>query len=103
MRCINVIEKNDLIYSNEKFRVLTGQAYVCSGRNAEAISVLEAKIHCQEVISLDVAPGDTFGATSSDNDPVNAGNPSSGFGVGSSSNQSYQNMINMNDLIDDFV
>ena len=45
MRCINVIEKNDLIYSNEKFRVLTGQAYICSGRIAEAISVLEAKIH----------------------------------------------------------
>ena len=54
-------------------------------------------------MNLDLAPGDAFGGNSSENDPINAGNPSSGFGIGSSSNQSYTNMININDLVDDFV
>jgi hypothetical protein len=50
-------------------------------------------------MSLDVAPGDA-GANSSDNNELL---PSSGFGVGSSSSQSYQNFINLNDLVDDFI
>ena len=53
-------------------------------------------------MSLDVPPGDA-GANSSDNNELMLGNPSSGFGVGSSSSQSYQNFINLNDLVDDFI
>lgn len=58
-----------------------------SGKIGEAVSVMEAKVTESEVISLDVAPGDALGASSSENDPgIAGGQPSSGFGVGSSSN-----------------
>lgn len=30
-RCVNIVEKHDLVYSHEKFRVLVGQAHIYSG------------------------------------------------------------------------
>jgi hypothetical protein len=37
MRCINLIEKHDLVYRHEKFRILYAQAQIYSGSIVDAI------------------------------------------------------------------
>lgn len=83
MRCINLIEKNELQFVTEKFRILVADANIQSGCITQAISILEKKIDEQDIVCLD--------QESSDNDFH-----LSGFG---SSNQSYS----INDLVDDLL
>lgn len=52
MRCINILEKNELLFTSEKFRILAGDAYLQSGCISQAIQVLEKKIKDQEVFKL---------------------------------------------------
>ena len=97
MRCINLIERNELTNHHEKFKILIGQAYINMGCIGQAIKILEAKIEEPDVCPIECA---VVGGQSSSDGGL-GGAPSSGFGIGSSSNQS-QN-FNLNDLVDEMV
>ena len=53
MRAINLIEKHELVNSNEKCRLLVAQANIEAGCTTQAISVLENKIDKLEIYGLD--------------------------------------------------
>lgn len=95
MRCINLIESHEMVDSHLRFRVLLAQAYIMSGQVAVAIGILNRKMDSGEIYSIDGGPAAA--------EPVNAGGsdhdgaPSSGFGIGSSSNQS---LFNLEDFIE---
>lgn len=79
MRCVNLIERNELQTCSEKFRVLLAEANIQSGCIQQAITILEQKLEEQEILSLEIQ---SEGATSENE----LGGPSSGFAIGSSSN-----------------
>lgn len=89
MRCINLIEKHDLVFRHHKFRNLCAQAQIYSGSILEAIQTLETKIQEQDVWRLDGA--------SSGSEEAGA---SSGFAIGGGSSSNHSNL---NDLVDDIV
>lgn len=95
MRCINLIESHELVDSHLRFRILIAQAYVMSGQVAVAIGKLNRKMDSGEIYSLNggTTAAEPVNALGSDNE----GAPSSGFGIGSSSNQSF---FNLDDFID---
>ena len=85
-----------MVDSHLRFRILIAQAYIMSGQVAVAIDRLNRKMDSCEIYSLNGG-----GLTSPE--PLNGGGsdhegaPSSGFGIGSSSNQS---LFNLDDFID---
>lgn len=69
MRAINIVEKFDLTYKHEKFRILVAQAQIYSGAIQDAIATLETKITEQEVFKIDAKSeggieGSGFGSSS---------------------------------------
>ena len=68
MRCINIIEKHELVYRHEKFRILVAQAQIHTGSIGEAIATLETKLPQQEVFKIDAksdgVEGSGFGSSS---------------------------------------
>ena len=87
MRCSNLVEKEELTYQHDKFKILVGQAYINMGCIGQAVKVLEGKVEEPDVYPVEsAATGGVGGPGSSDGGL--GGAPSSGFGIGSSSNQS---------------
>ena len=82
MRCINIIEKQELTYQHEKFKILIGQAYINMGCIGQAIKILDTKVEELDIYPIE-SPGVGGPTSSSDG---GHGDPSSGFGIGSSSN-----------------
>ena len=93
------MEKNQLMFANQKFRILAAEANLQAGCITQAINALEHKVEEQEIYSLDYNNNGDAGLSENEN----LLGHSSGFGIGSSSNQSYTNIININDLVDDMV
>ena len=95
MRCINLVESHEMVDSHLRFRILLAQAYVMSGQVAMAIGILNGKVDSGEIYSIDGGQqtGEAANAGGSDHE----GAPSSGFGIGSSSNQS---LFNLEDFIE---
>ena len=65
---MNIIEKHELLYSHEKFRILVAQAQIYTESIAEAIATLETKVSQQEVFKIDAksdgVDGSGFGSSS---------------------------------------
>lgn len=91
MRCINLIEKHDLVFRHEKFRILYAQAQIYSGSIVEAIATLETKIEEQDIWRLD---GSSTGSEEA--------GASTGFALGGGSSSNLSNP-NLNELVDDIV
>ena len=82
MRCINLIEKEDLMKQHEKFQILVGHCYIQMGCIGMAIKILENKVEENDIYPIETGVS-MMGASGSEDGRAG---PSSGFGIGSSSN-----------------